>query len=165
MELEERLLFEGLELEEPSRRVDEEILSHARWRVRIRGRKARARRALLAHAALGAALVVALLLLIPGNEGQPGTVKVARTKAAKTAATAVNEAPPNPLKDVRDLREEVRQIQEMTELIPDDLDEERKTIEKRIRICLADLQELEKKIIGIQDNSILYETARKEVNI
>src|SRR5262245_37436511 len=99
MELDERPLLEGVELEEPSRSVDEAILARAGRRLRVpaRGR-------LAVRAALAAGLLVGLLVLWSKN-GPP--VGPAETGAASA---------PEPLEEIQELIVELDQINEMSEL-------------------------------------------------
>ena len=133
MEQEVHLLFKGIELEEPSRPVDEEILAFARTRLHVRTRDSRLRRAVLAHACLGAALVMALFLLL----GEKGT-----SSPKESIKTALE--PQEALLEIDHMRTELDQIGEMAELIPIGQGEVRKTLEEKIRLCLMDLNDLEK---------------------
>jgi hypothetical protein len=147
MERDEQLIFEGIELEEPSGRVDEAILARAGKRLR-----APARGHFPVRLALAAGLLVGLLVLWSRN-GPP--VGPAETGAASA---------PAPLEELQELLVELDQINEMSELIPKEKQVERDAIVEKIKVCLATLSALEEKLLRFEQGS-LNEGSRKEAKI
>jgi hypothetical protein len=147
MERDERLLFEGIELEEPSASVDEAILARAGQR-----RSAPARGRFLARLALAAGLSIGLLVLWSRN-GPP--VGPAETGAASA---------PAPLEEIQELLGELDQINEMSELISPEKQAEREAILTKIKACLSTISALEEKLLRFDQGS-LNEVSRKETRI
>ncbi len=149
----ELLLFEGVELEEPSRAVDEAILALAgeRLRTSVRG-KPGARRRAWAHLGLAAGLAIGLLFLWPASRPPPSL----RGAGSETARA--------PIEEIRELRMEIDQINEMSELIPPEKEAEREAIVEKIKFCLADLDALEERLLRFDQGS-LEGVRKKEAKI
>lgn len=157
----ELLLFEGLEPEEPSARVDEAILAFAR--ARLRSGRRRRRMLVFLRAALAASLLAGAALALRSWVGP--APEAGDRLTARGAIPAEAGSIPEPFAEIAELKAEVSAIGEMAELISEDRREEREEISARVRECLASLEELERKI-GRVDTSFFWETAsnRKEAN-
>jgi len=144
---EDLLLFDGLDLEEPSEATDRAILAMARAR-----QTGSPRAMALLHLALAASVAAAILFFFPGERRE------APVEAAGGTVSTVQA--------IGEIRDDFGQIQEMTEkLIPEERQEERAAIEAKLRICLSSLEEIEAKLNTFDDSGLIGMPDAKEVRI
>ncbi|MBI4583441.1 MAG: hypothetical protein HY717_05395 [Planctomycetes bacterium] len=145
----------ALELEEPSPRSDQSILEGAR----AGAAKTVRRRSwgLATRVAVAAATVLLapafFLLLAPRLPPPETTARAVKVRSEKEIRLAISG-----------LRADLEEIHEMTDLIEPERLGDRDTILARVRACLEDLDQLERKMVTGSESSMIFNPERKEEN-